>query len=324
MWCGPCYLPLDNNEFPISRRTNEDGDVYEEENSRYKVVRNGDNLVTPFQCDTCHFRNLLGRDPIENYAEDIRLAKLIRRANLDALWSTEPGTIERTLAEAKRGLAIAAALGFQSQLFQPMGPFPIEDSMGMGAAIVTLQLSLNTGKYAKNVQFGTICKFCSAYSNMYHASARSQESMVMAKDTKKLTVTKCTTFGLWFEKFMRGCHKKMGEIVCPDTALSIEILLEMFKLLEHDWLQGTVERFAIAMEGAYYAIAYCCALRGEELPLVDLAGIRKHWSTSTTSSTPHVTVALLGRFKGETGENYHLMPIVPRTRSGIDNQKWVG
>jgi hypothetical protein len=32
----------------------------------------------------------------------------------------------------------------------------------------------------------------------------------------------------------------------------------------------------------------------------------------------------LGRFKGELGENYHLLPIVTETRSGIDNKKWLG
>ncbi len=39
---------------------------------------------------------------------------------------------------------------------------------------------------------------------------------------------------------------------------------------------------------------------------------------------PHITIALLGRFKGEIGESYHLLPIVPITWSGIDNKKWVG
>jgi hypothetical protein len=39
-----------------------------------------------------------------------------------------------------------------------MGPFPKEDTFGMGAAIVTLQLSMNAGKYDKSVQFGTIGK----------------------------------------------------------------------------------------------------------------------------------------------------------------------
>jgi hypothetical protein len=42
----------------------------------------------------------------------------------------------------------------------------------------------------------------------------------MVKDTKKLSVTKCPTYGLWFKKFMKGCHERMGEIVKPDRVLS--------------------------------------------------------------------------------------------------------
>lgn len=48
--------------------------------------------------------------------------------------------------------------------------------------------------------------------------------MVMAKDTRKLSVTKCPTYGPWFEKIMHGCHKNMGEIVHPERALSSVIL----------------------------------------------------------------------------------------------------
>jgi hypothetical protein len=32
----------------------------------------------------------------------------------------------------------------------------------------------------------------------------------------------------------------------------------------------------------------------------------------------------LGRFKGEVGENCHLLPIVTVTSSGIDNKLWIG
>jgi len=56
-----------------------------EDEIRYLHARNGDNLVTPFQCDLCHFRNLMQRDPVGDLPQDIRLLKLIRRANLDAL-----------------------------------------------------------------------------------------------------------------------------------------------------------------------------------------------------------------------------------------------
>jgi hypothetical protein len=264
------------------------------------------------------------RDPQLNLAQDLRILKCIRRANLDSLWSVEPRTTARTLSECRRGSDIASSLGFKHKLFQPMGPFPLEDTFGMAAAIVILQVSLNPGKYDKHVQFGTIRKFRSAFSNAYHASAEGQDAMVMAKDVRKMTVTKCPTYGLWFEKFMRGCHKRMGEIIKPDRALSTAILLEILNLLDTEWDNHPNKRFQLASEGAFYVIAFCCALRGEEVPLADLSGTLKHWSRSTLSNPAHIVVALLGRFKGEIGENYHLLPIVTKTASGIDNIKWIG
>jgi hypothetical protein len=83
-------------------------------------------------------------------------------------------------------------------------------------------------------------------------------------------------------------------------------------------------RFDLAKEGAFYTIAFSCTLRGEEVPLADLNGISKHWEASVNHNPPHITIALLGHFKGEIGESYHLLPIVPITWSGIDNKKWVG
>jgi hypothetical protein len=98
----------------------------------------------------------MNQDPEPNLASDLRILKCIRRANLDAMWSVEPRTAIRTLTECRRGARIAASLGFKSKLFRPMGPFPVDDTFGMSAAIVILQLSLNPGKHDKNVQFGTI------------------------------------------------------------------------------------------------------------------------------------------------------------------------
>ena len=37
-----------------------------------------------------------------------------------------------------------------------------------------------------------------------------------------------------------------------------------------------------------------------------------------------MVVALLGRFKGETGENYHLLCIVDVTSHGLEPRKWIG
>jgi hypothetical protein len=261
-------MPLDSNGFPIARPTDEDGLVTEEvvDSKCYCEARNGDNLVTPFQGDLCHFRNLMNQNPNKNLAQDLHIMKCIRRANLDSLWSAEPRTVSQTLTECHRGSNITASLGFKNKLFRPMGPFPLEDSFRMGAAIVTLQISLNTGKYDTTVQFGTVCKFWSAFSNAYHALFEGQHAVVMAKDTRKLTVTKCPTYGTWFETFMKGCHKRMGEITRPDRALSSTILLEILKLIERDWINLPHNRFLLASEGAFYVIAFSCGLRGEEIP----------------------------------------------------------
>jgi hypothetical protein len=123
---------------------------------KFAVGRNGDNLFTLLQCDLCHFCNLLGRDPVPSFAQDIRVLKCIRQANLDSFWAREPRAISKSLSEIKRGLAVASSLGFARQLFPPLGPFPLEDSFGMGAAIIMLQRTLDPERYNKDhVQFDT-------------------------------------------------------------------------------------------------------------------------------------------------------------------------
>mmetsp|Transcript_5370 Transcript_5370/g.7910 ORF Transcript_5370/g.7910 Transcript_5370/m.7910 type:complete len:228 (+) Transcript_5370:2750-3433(+) len=119
--------------------------------NRYIVGRNGDHLVTPFQCDLCHFRNLMQRDPIEDLPSDVRLLKFIRRANLDAMWASEPKTVASTLSEARRGLSIAHSFGFRSSLFAPLGPFHV----------CTLSFSINSIMWSVRA-FTSRFNFCSA------------------------------------------------------------------------------------------------------------------------------------------------------------------
>ena len=39
---------------------------------------------------------------------------------------------------------------------------------------------------------------------------------------------------------------------------------------------------------------------------------------------PHAMVTLQVRFKGETGENWHMVPFLDETNSGIGVRIWVG
>ncbi len=130
-----------------------------EDEDRFLFGRNGDNLMTPFMCELCHFRNVLERDPVEGLASDVRIMKLMRRANLDAFWSLEPSTVKKNLEEAKHGIAIASSLGFSKKLFKPLGPFECEDKFGMATAMVMLQRLLDQGKNKQTIQFDTVRKF---------------------------------------------------------------------------------------------------------------------------------------------------------------------
>ena len=56
--------------------------------------------------------------------------------------------------------------------------------------------------------------------------------------------------------------------------------------------------------------------------MVDLFALQEHLEDAAQHKEPFVPVSLLGRFKGETGNRQHYMPVVAKTQSGIDNLKW--
>jgi hypothetical protein len=175
------------------------------------------------------------RDPVEGLAQDIRLLKCIQMANLDALWSREPTTISNNLSVCCQGLSIAASLGFKQNLFRPLGLFPLEDTFSMGVAILMLQVPLQPERNDKYMQFSSVRKFRSAFSNAYLASAEGQQVTVLARDNRKMTVTKCPTNGDFFERFVRGLHKQMGDVVKQDKAIAQPIMVEISSLSEDEW-----------------------------------------------------------------------------------------
>jgi hypothetical protein len=196
--------------------------------------------------------------------------------------------------------------------------------MGMATAVVIVQRSLDKGKYARTVQFETVRKFRAAASNIYHSSIDGQGAMVMAKETRKLQVTECPTYSDFFERFCKGMHKRMGDIVRPDRALSHNILKQIMVAVERDWASASeAGKLKFALEGAFYLLAFVIALRGEEVPLIEMRGLRSHWVQATQHEKPHVKVTLLGRFKNEIGECYHIMPILYTTPRGLEPGKWV-
>lgn len=61
----------------------------------------------------------------------------------------------------------------------------------------------------------------SMFLNVYHATAPAQGSMVMAKENRKMAVTRCVMYGEFFEQFVWDAHKRMSDIVKLERALSL-------------------------------------------------------------------------------------------------------
>jgi hypothetical protein len=281
--------------------------------------------MCPFQCDICHFRNIQKRDMVAGNRKDKLLLQCIRRASLDAFWAREPSTVRANLRGARRLEEIGDTVGMTS-VTPPMGPYTTDDSFGMGLAVCVLLRTLDPGKTEDLIQFSTARNLRSVFSNIYHASVCHQSGLaVMAQSTTKIWVTGCQSYGYWFERFMRGVHKRMGEEVRSDYALSVQVLHKMLGQLDREWRGArTIEiRKEIVEIAIFLVAAYGLGLRGEEVVKLDVAGFLTYFEAGRDHRTlPHVMVTLLGRFKGETGERWHLLPIVWKTRSGIEVGVW--
>jgi hypothetical protein len=67
-------------------------------------------------------------------------------------------------------------------------------------------------------------------------------------------------------------------------------------------------------------MAFCGALRGDEVPLMDLEATTEFSESGLEhpeDDKKHAVIALHGRFKNELGEKCHLMPLVRVTNSGL-------
>jgi hypothetical protein len=292
------------------------------------VARDGDHLLTPFQCDLCCFRNLQHQDPVPGLPKDDLLLCAIRRANLDALWGREPHTVSATLRGVRHMIRLWGKLGIKPN-FPALGPYPVSDSLGMGVALAMLMKTLEPGRYSiQYQQFETVRKLRAAFSNLYMASYVGVTSLrTVGGDRAKHHLTLSPTQSMWFERFSQGCICRMGQDVRQDWAIPLGAMLGQIQVLEEEWASTLEEdlptRSRLASIGAYSIIAFCGSFRGSEVFLMDLHGLRKQLEATQSQGRDHVVIPLLGRFKGEQNSRYHLAPLAAVTTSGLRVQVWI-
>ena len=310
---------------------NDEGVVWKRgrDEGRFMEGREGDHLLFPFQCDKCWFRNLKLRSPDRDRLDDNRLLGYIRRVNLDGMWARSPATVGSNLTNIKKSIRMMEDIGIPP-LLPIIGPWPVADGVGFSLALAEVRASQERGR--NNLlyqQYDTVRKMRSAASNVYevsYAAARLRSSYRGPKG-EVLQLSSCPTQSLLFTRFSIGLLSRMGRDTKSNLALDYKLLHLILGNLEEELrVTGISDRRKrwLVIVGFGLLIGFVLSLRGNEIFFIELGGLLQHLDDGTYvgEEYPHVVIPLLGRFKNEVGERWHLMLAAERTNSGFEIGKW--
>jgi hypothetical protein len=185
--------------FPIRGPVDEEGYrvVKTRDAGRFLTARNGDHLMTEFQCPLCHFRNVNEREPSPGDAIDRLMMEVsIPRAILDAFWSRETSTVNGNRLNYDKLLRSHIKFGMVRML-PPLGPKPLVDKAGMSCAVSFLDRSLEAGINEDTVQYGTARGIRTAYTDVWNVSIFGENDTVAVGGKSKLHMTTSPAMGDW-------------------------------------------------------------------------------------------------------------------------------
>jgi hypothetical protein len=126
-----------------------------------------------------------------------------------------------------------------------------------------------------------------------------------------------------------GCHIRLGDDIRPDRAMSIELLLEIKKELEHDLVPCSrfESMLTVCLQRTFLIGGFCAGPRGEYIPILSLDAMLKYYSMDQPKDPAlrNVFFSLREKVRGEAlNEYFHLIPIADETRSVLKHRLWVG
>ena len=336
MWCGNCHTSNDGPVFYVSDEENlycAEGDEDRlmagwkpraSDHRKYSEARDGDDLMTSFECDFCVFSKISGRIPNPDSEKDTHLMCCIRRVILDSFWSRARQTVSANASRVREMVSMSTMLGFDPPFDAP-GPLPSFDHCGYRVAILMVDKSLKPGRHSElYTQWDTIRKMKSTFSNQSRSGRTANSTsftMTNAKGSGLDRFSSEVCNSLWFQRFTLGCRRRMGQDWRPNRALSSEIMSKLLNLVESKvrLTPDTNDRLRLVMAGAYFCFCYVVSLRSPEGLMVDVPGLIEFGEKSDS----HVVIPLLGQVKGEDHARQHLLHCVNVTNSGIHVRNWV-
>ena len=95
-------------------------------------------------------------------------------------------------------------------------------------------------------------------------------------------------------------HKRMGDEVHQDQAITLEMIYRLVDNLEKDYRDsgGNEKREHIANQAVFMLAAFLAAIRGEEVCKLNLGETRKFFlELMGNVKQPYIVISLCGRFK---------------------------
>ena len=77
--------------------------------------------------------------------------------------------------------------------------------------------------------------------------------------SRKLVTSNCPSNGFWFDRFMVGYYKRVGQLLVQDMAVSIEVMLAVQEYLETQWGAARTEgeKRSVSEIGVIFVICFC-------------------------------------------------------------------
>ena len=122
----------------------------------------------------------------------------IWRSLLDAFWIWELGKVKVNITVLRNmGTIAKEELGLKGW-FLPLVPYPLKDEVGVGLVCVTLMLSLRKELYVGHLQWDSMRKSLTIWTNIYGAGVLEIGNTIFARVSKNFTDNACPTQGPWF------------------------------------------------------------------------------------------------------------------------------
>jgi len=204
----------------------------------------------------------------------------IRQANLDAMGVRARYTIEAHGAAVRRCVQNCKMIQ-KTPTVPHWGPMPMRDNVGMGLAVELLQHLVTARPRLRGenfIQFDSMRRPRGTYLSAWESSPLGiSEGSTFSSGAAKVTVSSCPTQQRWFGMFMRGAETRMGFVAHRNSPFGPGVIVKLLEMVKEEIEFGERE---VAREytkfGAAVATSLCASLRGPEVFLLDLAGLRKY------------------------------------------------